>query len=119
MIMGLGFLTKTPFMLFFIFPPIAMLIFFFSLKLHYLVIFALTMIALLLSIAAYSLIKNNYAKFSIYYLLLGVIYFLTLGNIIITVILLSLIFLFGLPAGSVFAEQLFFRRKAAKKVKKR
>jgi 4-amino-4-deoxy-L-arabinose transferase-like glycosyltransferase len=27
MIMGLGFLTKTPFMLFFIFPPIAMLIF--------------------------------------------------------------------------------------------
>ena len=112
-------------MLHFLFT-LAALIFLFSMKLHYLITFALTMLALLLSVAAYTLISNRYIryiKFSAYYLMFGVIYFLSAGNIIILIIMLSLIFLFGLPAGSIFADEQFFskqsfRTKPAKKVKK-
>ncbi len=112
-------------MLHFLFT-LAALIFLFSMKLHYIITFSLTMLALLLSITAYTIIRNRYIKFSAYYLIFGVSYFLSAGNTIIAVIMLSFIFLFGLPAGSVFADEQLFRKlrkqplsiNPAKKVKK-
>lgn len=91
----------------------------YSFELHFAIVLAASLIAFFASMAGYVAVKNWACLFAIDYAAYGIICFLSAGNLFILIVQLSILFLFGLSAGSMIAERFIFTNKRENKIAKK
>lgn len=97
---------------------ISAVLFMFSFNLHYGIIFLASMAALAFSIALQLLVKNKIIFSMTLYGIMCVFFFLSIPNLFLIVFEAALLFLFGLPAGSILAYEFIIKKRSKAKGKK-